>query len=343
MSFASNAVLAKARYLYGNRLKEADYDDLLKRKDIKDVVSYLRTSKNYMTIFQDIKEDLHRGDIETLLNEDTFIRAAGLMRYASVKDLPFYQCQAIKVEIQLLVQKGMWLNSRRKGYHIPVPEALKKYARFSLEDYLRAKTYQELLDVVKGTIYEDVLKAHQPPVSAPIDMNALELDLKKLYYRTVKATIQKHFRGRKARELLMIYQTELELDNITKIYRAKKYFHRSNEEILDLLILEDTRIPSKELTRLLDAPDAAAFMQELTASSYHVMTGEKNFVYIEYYVDQVQYHLAKRYIHFSHDPAVIYTVYLILHMIEIANLKHIIEGIRYHEDPAEIKKMLIYE
>ena len=45
---------------------------------------------------------------------------------------------------------------------------------------------------------------------------------------------------------------------------------------------------------------------------------------------------------FSTDAALVYMTYEIIFNIEIDNLKHIIEGIRYGEPASSIEKMLIY-
>ena len=39
MSFSSNAVLAKARYMYGKHLTPENYNELLKKRTVNDVVS----------------------------------------------------------------------------------------------------------------------------------------------------------------------------------------------------------------------------------------------------------------------------------------------------------------
>ena len=45
---------------------------------------------------------------------------------------------------------------------------------------------------------------------------------------------------------------------------------------------------------------------------------------------------------FSNDAPLVFMTYSTLLMVEIDNLKHIIEGIRYQEPASSIEKMLIY-
>ena len=46
-SLSSNAVSAKARSMYAKKLDKNDYDELLKRRNISDLVSYLKTETEY--------------------------------------------------------------------------------------------------------------------------------------------------------------------------------------------------------------------------------------------------------------------------------------------------------
>ena len=93
---------------------------------------------------------------------------------------------------------------------------------------------------------------------------------------------------------------------------------------------------------LIKAKDAEDMLKKLSSSSYKFYVDEKDFVYIEYYAEKIKYHLAKRYMRFSTDPSLVYMTYAIVHRIEINNLIHIIEGIRYGESAERIKAMLIY-
>ena len=61
-----------------------------------------------------------------------------------------------------------------------------------------------------------------------------------------------------------------------------------------------------------------------------------------YYADSIQYNIAKRYMRFSNSAPLVYMTYCILQRIEIDNLKHIIEGIRYNQPVSKIENTLIY-
>ena len=133
-SFSSNAILAKARSMYSHRLTEHDYEELLKRRSINDMVAYLKSDTVYGGILSELKDvNIHRGQLETLLNKEIFLRLDRLIRYASKKELEFYRFALTELEIQLILTKARLIDSDMyTGYEIEIPEYLNKYASFDL-------------------------------------------------------------------------------------------------------------------------------------------------------------------------------------------------------------------
>ena len=137
------------------------------------------------------------------------------------------------------------------------------------------------------------------------------------------------YKGKKQKDLLTMLNTSIELQNITKIYRLKKYFNATPDQIREVLFMESSRIPRSQMEELIAAKDASEFLRMLASSPYKLYVDDHEFVYIEYYTEKIKYHLARRYMRFSTDSALVYMTYKIVYQIEIDNLKHIIEGIRY--------------
>lgn len=343
-SFSSNAILAKARSMYSKRLTEIEYEELLKRRSIDDLVLYLKNETVYGGILSELKDShVHRGQLELLLNKEIFVRLNRLIRYSSKKDRDFYTLSVTRVEYQLILTKIRLLNSDLySSYDMNIPDYLVKYASYNLYGLLSVQNYDELLVLLKGTKYYDVLLKYKPNDDKPFDSNMVELEFKHIYYNEYIQTVNRLFKGKKKDDLLTMINTLIELQNITKIYRLKKYFKETPEQIRKSLFLENTRIPKKELEAMIEAKDANDFLKKLANSSYKLYIDNNEFVYIEYYTEKIKYNLAKRFMRFSTDSALVYMTYEIVFQIEIDNLKHIIEGLRYGESPSQIKSMLIY-
>ena len=73
-SYASNAILAKALSMYGNRLSSNDYSNLLACNNVREVALYLKNYTNYSEVLTDLNEnDVHRGQLEVLLKKKIFL------------------------------------------------------------------------------------------------------------------------------------------------------------------------------------------------------------------------------------------------------------------------------
>lgn len=343
-SFSSNAILAKARSMYSHRLTQQNYEELLKRRSINDMVAYLKSETVYSGILSELKEvNIHRGQLESLLNKEVFLRLNRLMRYASKKELEFYKLAVTELEIKLVLTKTrLIVSDMYTGYEIEIPDYLNKYASFDLYGLLRVNDYDSLLVLMHGTKYYETLRKYKPKDDEPLDSNMLELDFKHIYYEEYVGTINKLFKGKKRKDLLTMINTFIELQNITKIYRLKKYFNATPDQIRETLFLEHTRIPKSVMNDMIEAKDASEFLKKLAQSPYKLYIDDSEFVYIEYYTEKIKYHLAKRFMRFSTDSALVFMTYKFVYQIEIDNLKHIIEGLRYGETPSQIETMLIY-
>ena len=57
-----------------------------------------------------------------------------------------------------------------------------------------------------------------------IDTNMMELDFKRAYYKLFVETVKSTFKGKKQKDPLTMIYTQIELENITKIHRFKRFF-----------------------------------------------------------------------------------------------------------------------
>lgn len=68
--FSSNAILSKARAMYGKRLTAADYQALLTCQSVGEVAAYLKQRTVYAQVLSGVNElTIHRGQLESLLKK----------------------------------------------------------------------------------------------------------------------------------------------------------------------------------------------------------------------------------------------------------------------------------
>ena len=343
-SNTAKAITAKARAMYAKRLTARDYEELLNKKSIGELVTYLKNETAYsetLSVLQD--NHVRREQLEALLHQDIYKKLGKLIRYTTLKERQFYLLGLMESEVNLLMLKVRMLNMEdSSSLHLEIPEYLKKYADFDLYGLLNVNTYDELLKLIRHSHYYPIFKEFTPEEGERINYDEISRALNKQNYDDYIATVNKLFRGKTRKELLTIVHTNAELKNITKIYRLKRFFKATPEEIRNSIYLVNERIPKKLMNEMIECDNADDVLRILSESSYNVYIDTHEFVFIEYHVSNISYNLSKRYMHFSSDPALVYTTYRYMQSMEIDNLLHIIEGLRYGQSPAAIREILIY-
>jgi len=116
----------------------------------------------------------------------------------------------------------------------------------------------------------------------------------------------------------------------------------TNDQIRKSMVRLKSRMSDAFINELIEEPTAEGVLQRLEESKYNLYVDDLDYTYIEYYANEIRYNLAKRYMHFSIESPIVFTVYSILLEIEITNIINIVEAIRYDTPRSEIEKLLIY-
>lgn len=346
----SPALSAKAKSMYGNRLKEEDYQDLLQKNSVSEIAAYLKNETEYHSTMKDIYEHrIHRGELEELIRQNMYEKIEKLLKFSQLLDNKFYRLHIINREIEVILLALRFIIPDRledsamyDNMIKDIPITLSDYFSFEMHSFSDISSYDDILTILKDTHYHNILLPFRVTGEEKLDFTRIERNLYSYYYDYAFSTIEQTFKGKLKDELMEIYKTQIELLNIIKIYRFKKFFNVSNEQILASMVTNHSRMSLNFIKELIEQPTAEDVLKRLEESKYHLYTDNQEYTYIEYYADKIKYNLAKRYIHFSINSPVVFTVYTILLHIEVTNLINIIEAIRYDSPINEVESLLIY-
>ena len=340
---STQALAAKAKAMYGERLTKSDYDELLRKRSVPEIAGYLKNETHYDKILEGINESsIHRGYLEVLIRQRLFLDFIQLVRYGESAS-KFYQYGILQIEIKQILLTLRFLKETERGGQISqLPLFANKMTSFDLQKLVNVNTYDELLTILKHTPYFKILLPLKPKPGEELDYTACEIALNAYYHTEVLGHIKHEFSGEAKEQLLDVFNTQIELDNITKIYRLKKYYKSSPEDIIKVLNPTYVKIPRKTLVKWIETKTADEFVDALSTTAYKSSINRKDFVYIEYHMDAIMYNVNKHFIRFATDPNVVLIAYLNLLEIETRNIIDIIEGVRYKVEPDKISKLLIY-
>lgn len=341
---AGNAIITKAKAIYRNRLTPEDYEELLKYNSVSDIVGYLKRNHKFENTLSDVDEySIHRGQLETLIRKSYFDNLTRLVKFVSTPDRKFYELDMIRREIEIVLSSIRAIISGSIESSIrDLPMFFKKHASFDIEDVTKAMTMRDLLETLKGTRYYSVIERFYTDLPEEIRYTDIEYALYLQYHEIVLDRINKYYKGKNHDILMNMYQSKVEVENIVKIYRMKKFYNASEADIVKAIMTEDIRMSKQKLKELINAEDADDILKALSNSDMSEYKDEDGFIYIEYQAGKIKYNLAKRFMYFSTFPPIVYNALLFLNDIERTNLFNIIEGIRYDIAKDDIKKLLIY-
>lgn len=339
------AAMTKVRAMYGRHLTPGDYEAMMQKKSVGELAGYLKRETGYGPLLAEVREELvHRGQLEYLIRRrklDIYLRLA---RYSHANDT-FLRVFITRSEIdQLLTALRAVDMDGMSGLAASFPAYLAKYMSFDLYRLAEVQNFDELLAVLEHTPYHNLLLPLRGTPEHQIDIPACEKALLTAYYQKVLALVDSRYAGETRKAMRQLLLSQVDLHNLTVIYRMKRYWTGSPQEIADKLIhLElPTGIKRKTYDSLLEASDASTVLVRLkSVPMLQKFLGEPG-MDIEHVLDHYRQEKSRRIFRFSQMPIVVILCYMNLLDIEGDNIVNIIEGIRYRLPPEEIRKLLVY-
>lgn len=342
---ASSAMATKAIAMYGHHLKEADYIELLRKNTVQEIAGYLKAETAFRSALKGITETtIHRGFLETLIRQEFFIDFIKLIRYGDPAKKDFYRFGIVQIEInQILVAIRALSESDRTNQLAQLPLFAKKMMSFELEKLVKVFSFEDLLNVLKNTNYYRILLPLKPIFgNEEIDYVACELALKNHFYDLMNVFIETKFTGQDRQLLKEMFNSRIELEHLTYIYRLKKYFKTSPSQIKELINPVSVHIPRKKTMHWVETGDADDLIELLKHSYYHIEFDLNDLGHIENIVDRVKFKQNRKMLRHTSNAEIVLIAYMNLLEIQIQNIIDIIEGVRYHINRDRLSKILIY-
>lgn len=335
MSNSCNALSSKAKCMYGNMLKSDHYNELMKKKDLSDVVHYLKEETYYQEILKDVREyQVHRGQLEQLLLKDYYMRMNKLLRYKDLKCLNFFHLFVVSQEIHFILHHITLMIANKEDALADVPLFYDDMICFDLMKLASSKNMKELLMCLEKTPYYKMIKKYEKAMN----YIQLEIEMMRYYHNHSIEAILKEIKGKGKQSLLELAKMKSELVDISLIYRCKFHFQMDQKEIRSYLMNQMCYLRPYQIDMLLDS-NLNEFKQFLKQSKYHISFESGD---LEHECNKYLYQKAKKMLNFENDPYCIFSAYELIAKKELDNLIHIIEGVHYEINEDELKKMIIY-
>jgi V/A-type H+-transporting ATPase subunit C len=336
----SGALYARAKCMYGKRLTREQYEALASRHSMSDLILYLKAETGYKDVLAGINENmLHYGQIEALIKRNLLREYQRLCALAFGNDRKLMDFILLRAEMMEILEFIMLLMAGRQGEYIcGLPDLLRSRTKINFAGLASCTDYSGFMEALRGTHYYPTLSDFA--VQSPIDFTQLELAITRDYYRRIQE-MAKHIADARTRKAIQArYRVQVEIININRIIRMKRYFGYSSG---------DTR---KNLIRLGKTKDSALVqaLVEADADSLDAVMENSRFGGVATSIsnrdpERICYTLIyRRDVRVMYDPTPTVEAalaYIDLKEIEMRNIITIVEGIRYGLSVPKIMEYLV--
>jgi V/A-type H+-transporting ATPase subunit C len=260
--YSSNVILAKARAMYGNKLRANNFQDLLNCHSVSEVAAYLKNHTRYASVLKDINEStIHRGHLEHLLRRKLEYDLISLGRYDINVGMHLSDYFIQRSEIEQIISCLRLMNAGRVGdFFFEMPSLVAFHSHLDPLKMSRSKSYEELLHTMEHTPYYDILSKFEPREDGSVRLTEIENALYTKLTQTV-FTIISHTRSAVKKELSNLYGTQVDVQNVTRILRMKKYFNAAPDFIRTNLLPSGGILSEKTIDNMLNATTADQVME----------------------------------------------------------------------------------
>lgn len=344
MSFASNAVIAKAKAVHGHALKPEDYTQLSAKESVAEVCAYLKQTERYGRALASVNpQTVHRGQLEALMRKSVFDIFERFHTFDHTESRFFFKYIIMQLEIgQILSALQSVASGVTMNYIAALPMFLTEHSAIDLAALGLAENYAQAAALLRGTPYERAVSPglFEAQRTGKLNVCDIERRLYADYYMSMLKTVEKESKGSEKKELKRLILGVVDMKNVVTLYRYARLFGAGTSGAKDALIPFKRRLSDAAIERLAEQSDISKIAAELDAMGYGLHSQEISAT-VEILTDRISTDHLKKLLRLSQSSSVVYFAFMELLGVELKNVKTIIEGIRYGLDGSAILDMLV--
>lgn len=339
---SGNAVLAKARALYGSRLRADDYRRLMACRTMTELATALKEYPLYSEALAEVNPQYaRRVQLENLLRQSLYTRYDSLCRYDRSAGSKVYEYFTLCCEVDELTAAMRCLDAGRPGdYLFRLPEFMQQRCCIDLYALAKATSLDGILAAVAGTRWEKVLAPLQnakPDRGLTAQAEPLLQDFR---HRALVALAPAKSGTSAAPNLRDL--VELECDTSAVSNAARLIRIGAPDSVVRTNARRDcTALTNDEWEYLLAARDLDTFKARFAGTKYGPLLGHHEYSVLKEGFFHYRCDWCRKWLRFSTDPTLVMLCYVWLARCEVQDLDHIIEGVHYKLPPEDVQPLLV--
>lgn len=330
------ALATKIRAMKSRLLKEEDFERLAGMESVSQAVAYLKQLPSYRAVLEAQNEtELSQQELERLVVGTLYYDFSKLYLFCDKSQKKFLEFYFGKFEINVIKRalRRIFNHGDRTGESRELRAFFQKLSHIHMEEMSRAETIPQLISALRDTGYRKVFIRLEAAKESTLFDYEMMLDL--YYFSEIWKNKSKILKGADERMLTRTFGSQIDLLNLTWIYRAKRYYQLPKASVAALAIPITYRLHEYELGRMIGAEDEKEFEEILEHTYYgrhfkEITGGELERLY-QQFLNRI-YGEERRKNPYS---LAVVTAYLHDKEEEIDKLTTVLEGVRYGLEPKE--------
>jgi V/A-type H+-transporting ATPase subunit C len=337
---AYEAVNTKIITKKGHILKSEMWEKIFNFNTVDQLSDFFKNHIEIKKVFENLNtNDLHRNNLESLLNKYRTLELEDLIQYFSGPYKDFVKALLIEAEIQdlSLILRKISRNENLNGVQNSFIHS-EKYTEINFEKLLNSRSVQQFAENLKQTVYYNDLRNLTNEDLIKREFH-IEMKLHLLYYNNLikKADLLNKDDERISKQIIGY---KIDLENAQWIYRALNYYNLTPEEILIYSLKGGNKLNYNRLKKLCYTKTMNEYMK--MANSYLKLNFfneiELNNVVISIDKFMIEYLRKGNF----HGIGSILSYYYLLGII-IYDLTSVTEGIKYNIPKEKLKEYLAFK
>lgn len=267
-----SAVSAKVSAMRSRLLTDEQFRELAFQPDVPSAVEYLKGFSAYRDLFEGLQaDDLHRGNIEKLLNLSLYRDFSSLYRFSGVKQRRFLDLYFMHFEIDVL-KKCLRNVMSRKASDLDLSifeDFFRRHSGLDLAGLSGASGLSEFIVQLEGSCFHAPVKALSE--SGAVSLSDYESALDSFYFARLWKNLEHDLKPPEREIIKKCIGEKIDLLNLEWICRAKQNYRLPADVLRSFLIPVHYRIREDELNRLAGASGPEELDRILKSTRYRRM------------------------------------------------------------------------
>ena len=264
-----SAIAAKVSAMRSRFLTSEQFRELAYTSSVPAAVEYLRNLPAYSQVFTESDgSELHRGQIELLLQNALYQDFSGLYRFSNLEQRKFLDLYFMHFEIDALKKclRNAIAGRTSEIDYKAFKEFFHSHSRLNLTALSESTSLPEFINGLEGSCFYEPLE--QLYTNGVTGVSDYEIAMDTLYFQRLWKNLN-HYLSRSEREVIKkCIGEKIDLLNLEWLSRAKQNYHLRADAITSFLIPVYFRLTKEQVQKLAAASSPEEFLQILRGTSY---------------------------------------------------------------------------